>query len=121
MLVFRDGNEVRTVDNGNAAPLSSRMHFRDTIQYGPIKGIEEGQCYTRRALVETYGHRAERKAVNGRIGIGCDSLVLSRNNRELGECDGMSMFVLFGCCISNVSNPMHLTLYPVLSLRFDYI
>ena len=113
MLVFWDGNEVQTVDNGKAAPLSSRMHLPDTIQYGHINGIKEGQCYIRRVLVETYGHRAEIKAVNGRIGSGCDSLVLSRNNPELGECDGTSMFVQLECYVLNASN--------IVPLRFDYI
>ena len=88
MLVFRDGDEIRTMDNGKAAPLSSRMYSPDTVQYGRIEGIEEGQCYTRRALVASYAHRTERKAVNGRIGSGCDSIILSRNNSDLGECDG---------------------------------
>ena len=88
MLVFRNGDEVKTVDNGKEATLSSRMSVQDTVQYGRIDGIEEGNCYTRQALLESYAHRAEIKAVNGRIGSGCDSIILNRNNPDLGERDG---------------------------------
>ena len=113
VLVFRDGDEVRTVDNGKAAPLSSRMNLPDTVQYGQINGIEEGQCYPRRALLESYAHRATIKAVNGRIGSGCDSIILSRNNPDLGERDGK----LLSSINSNfVSTATHIVLS-----RFVYI
>lgn len=37
------------------------MYLPDTIQYGQMNGIEQGQCYIRRVVVETYGHQAEIK------------------------------------------------------------
>ena len=105
VLVFRDGHAVQTSDNGEEATLESRMTLPDTVQFGPIDGIEEGLCYPRRKLLDIYAYRAGIKAVNGRIGRGCDSIVLSRNDPEHGEVDG-TLLTPFYFCVVLIANQL---------------
>lgn len=95
VLVFRDGKSVQTSDSGAGALLESRMNRPDSVQFGPIPGIEEGVSYSRTDLISTFAHRAGIRAVNGSVHRGCDSIVLSRNSRMDGEADGMYSIVIF--------------------------
>lgn len=88
ILVFRDGNERETIDNGTAASVDSRRHKKSPVLFGNISGIVDGEVLFHRSLMKTYGHRIGSKGVNGNMFVGCDAIIISRNDPELDERDG---------------------------------
>ena len=60
------------------------------VMFGHPNRVEEGcKLYSRRFLFSVSAHRADQRGINGNIKYGADSLVVSRQNPQLREEDGL--------------------------------
>ena len=100
LLVFCHGTPMNVEDNGN--PVTMQLCF-DQVQnhtpvtHGAITGVEELCRYPLTFRQSFSGHHIDIKGVNGNMKDGCDDIIVSNNNQDIGEADGESTiyFVLF--------------------------
>jgi len=60
------------------------------VLFGHPNSVDEGRkLYSRRYLYSVSAHRADQRGINGNIKYGADSLVVSRQNPQLREEDGL--------------------------------
>ncbi|KAL9187368.1 hypothetical protein ACHAXT_001471 [Thalassiosira profunda] len=106
VLIFRHGCEASVPhDSGTAitemaadAPgteneglvsLLSRLRVKPpTVIFGHA-GVDEGKLYSRKVLYANGAHRADQRGINGNVDQGSDSIVVSRQNPDVREEDGL--------------------------------
>ena len=85
VIAFRDGTAKTVMDNGVIA--SAPRTKLPKVQFGPVRGIEEGKTYGRPYLRDVGAHRADRRGISGNNEQGCDSIVVARMDPNKGESD----------------------------------
>jgi hypothetical protein len=85
-------NKQSTVleDVWDAVPLITQLRIKlPSVQFGHPTNIREGECKSRHFLFSEYAHRADQRGINGKITVGSDSIVVSRQSSALREKDGL--------------------------------
>jgi len=85
-------NQIQYAPNTELDTISLMKKIRykhAPVTFGPAECLEEGNCYDRRHLYKTFAHRTDQKGINGNKTIGSDSIVVSRQSKDLREDDGL--------------------------------
>jgi hypothetical protein len=65
---------------------------RVRIRIGHIKGVSEGQCYSRRSLFMAGAHQSDIHWINGDAHQGCDSIIMIKARPSSNEDDCLAWF-----------------------------
>mmetsp|Transcript_17096 Transcript_17096/g.24178 ORF Transcript_17096/g.24178 Transcript_17096/m.24178 type:complete len:362 (-) Transcript_17096:674-1759(-) len=106
VITFRSGKSVSIANDTGCSlagwhtsrlPPNTLSHLKSPIQnelgnirFGhPIPCMREGGLFSRAFLYSSYAHRSDMRGVNGNIKMGCDSIVVSRQDPRLQEEDNL--------------------------------
>ena len=77
-------------DNGKSASLQSRFDQVEkhvSVIHGAIEQVKELDTYPLSYIQASFAHRIGVKGVNGNMSDGCDAIIVSKNNPNVGEED----------------------------------
>ena len=90
--VLKNNNDGSSIgdDEWNVVSAITKLRPKtETVSFGHPTNVSVGECYSRRYLWTTFAHRSDQKGVNGNIKDGADSIVVSRQDFDVREEDGL--------------------------------
>jgi len=90
-VLKKGGDESISGEEWNVVSAITKLRPKtETVVFGHPTNVSMGECYSRRFLWSTFSHRADQRGINGNIKDGSDSIVVSRQDFDVREEDGLS-------------------------------
>ena len=91
-VLKNDGNESISGEEWNVVSAITKLRPKtESVVFGhPKSSVSVGECYSRRFLWAGFAHRADQRGISGNIKDGADSIVVSRQDFNVREEDGLS-------------------------------